>query len=237
MIKNISQSQYLRKKKAYNSYSPPPTPLPAALPSMQGPASFRISVQASPSPAIFLQPLRCYTRICTWTRLSVTIHANWLCCLCILHLDEGFDWRVCEIPHPSTRSPALAQTFFKALKAEHQKDVWRKLYNDQRNPLFLIYSSIYFWPTCFGISYNPSSEEGVQFRQWFKSAGYGVTWLMRRSNRAFLSSHSLSKLHLVYVAGLNLITYICTLIDDNRKITRSSVAQPKFLISVFWARV
>jgi hypothetical protein len=111
------------------------------------------------------------------------------------------------------------------------------LYNDQRNSLFLIYSSICFCLICFGISFSPSSEAGVQFRQWFKSAGYGVTWLMRRSNRAFLSSHSLSKLHLVYVSGLNLITYICTLIDDNWKITRSGVALPKFLISVFSARV
>jgi hypothetical protein len=29
--------------------------------------------------------------------------------------------------------------------------------------------------TCFGLSFSPSSEAGVQFRQWFKSPGYGVS--------------------------------------------------------------
>jgi hypothetical protein len=40
---------------------------------------------------------------------------------------------------------------------------------------FLIYLSIYFCLTCFGFSFSPSSEEGVQLRRWFKSAGYGVS--------------------------------------------------------------
>jgi hypothetical protein len=40
---------------------------------------------------------------------------------------------------------------------------------------FLIYLSIYFCLTCFGLSFSPSSEAGVQIRQWFKSAGYGVS--------------------------------------------------------------
>jgi hypothetical protein len=40
---------------------------------------------------------------------------------------------------------------------------------------FLIYLSIYFCLTCFGLSFSPSSEAGVQFRQWFKSPGYGVS--------------------------------------------------------------
>jgi hypothetical protein len=40
---------------------------------------------------------------------------------------------------------------------------------------FLIYLSIYFSLTCFGLSFSPSSEAGVQFRQWFKSPGYGVS--------------------------------------------------------------
>jgi hypothetical protein len=40
---------------------------------------------------------------------------------------------------------------------------------------FLIYLSIYFCLTCFGLSLSPSSEAGVQIRQWFKSAGYGVS--------------------------------------------------------------
>jgi hypothetical protein len=39
---------------------------------------------------------------------------------------------------------------------------------------FLICLSIYFCLTCFGVSFSPSSEAGVQFRQWFKSSGYGV---------------------------------------------------------------
>jgi hypothetical protein len=33
---------------------------------------------------------------------------------------------------------------------------------------FLIYPSIHFCLTCFGLSFSPSSEAGVQFRQWFK---------------------------------------------------------------------
>jgi hypothetical protein len=50
-----------------------------------------------------------------------------------------------------------------------------KLYNEQRNAQVLIYLSIYFCFTCFGLSFNPSSEAGVQFWQWFKSPGYGVS--------------------------------------------------------------
>jgi hypothetical protein len=38
---------------------------------------------------------------------------------------------------------------------------------------FLIYLSIYFCLTCFGLSLSPTSEAGVHLRQWFKSAGYG----------------------------------------------------------------
>jgi hypothetical protein len=40
---------------------------------------------------------------------------------------------------------------------------------------FLIYLSIYFCLTCFGFSFSPSSEAGVQLRKWFKSLGYGVS--------------------------------------------------------------
>jgi hypothetical protein len=40
---------------------------------------------------------------------------------------------------------------------------------------FVIYSSIYFCLTCFGLSISPSSEAGVKLRQWFKSPGYGVS--------------------------------------------------------------
>jgi hypothetical protein len=40
---------------------------------------------------------------------------------------------------------------------------------------FLIDLSIYFRLTCFGLSISPSSEAGVQIRQWFKSSAYGVS--------------------------------------------------------------
>jgi hypothetical protein len=40
--------------------------------------------------------------------------------------------------------------------------------------MFLIYSSICFCITCFGLSFSPSSEAGVQLRQWLQSPGYGV---------------------------------------------------------------
>jgi preprotein translocase subunit SecG len=42
---------------------------------------------------------------------------------------------------------------------------------------FLIYLSIYFCVTCFGLSFSPSSEAGEQFQQWFKSPGYTVSTL------------------------------------------------------------
>jgi hypothetical protein len=40
---------------------------------------------------------------------------------------------------------------------------------------FLTYLSIYFCLTCFGLSLSPSSEAGVEIRQWFKPAGYDVS--------------------------------------------------------------
>jgi hypothetical protein len=52
-----------------------------------------------------------------------------------------------------------------------------QFYNDQLNAqvFYLFYSSIYFCLTCFGLSFSPCSEAGVQLRQWFKSPGYGVS--------------------------------------------------------------
>jgi hypothetical protein len=38
-----------------------------------------------------------------------------------------------------------------------------------------MYLSIYLCLTCFGLSLSPSSEAGVQIRQWFKSPGYGIS--------------------------------------------------------------
>jgi hypothetical protein len=40
---------------------------------------------------------------------------------------------------------------------------------------FLINLSIYFCLTCFGICLSPSSEAGVQIRQWFMAPGYGAS--------------------------------------------------------------
>jgi hypothetical protein len=40
---------------------------------------------------------------------------------------------------------------------------------------FLINLSIYLCLTCFGLSFSPSSEADVKFRQWLMSPGYGVS--------------------------------------------------------------
>jgi hypothetical protein len=40
---------------------------------------------------------------------------------------------------------------------------------------YLIYLSINFRLTCFGPSFSPTSEAGVQLWQWFRSRGYGVS--------------------------------------------------------------
>jgi hypothetical protein len=49
----------------------------------------------------------------------------------------------------------------------------------------LIYLSIYFCLTCFGLSFSPSSEAGVQHRQWFKFVGYGVSaWALTPYRKA-----------------------------------------------------
>jgi hypothetical protein len=39
---------------------------------------------------------------------------------------------------------------------------------------FLIYLSIYFCLTCFGLPFSQSSGAGVQILQWFKSPGAGL---------------------------------------------------------------
>jgi hypothetical protein len=123
MIKNILQSQYLRKKliipilllllfqRLYR-------PFRAVLPS--GSVSRRLH------PLLFFFSLYSVIRGFIREQASVLLytHIDYVVCdKVILHLDAGFDWRVCGIPHPSTRSPALTQTFSEALKAEHQKDV------------------------------------------------------------------------------------------------------------------
>jgi hypothetical protein len=50
-----------------------------------------------------------------------------------------------------------------------------KLYNDQRNAQVLNFFVHLLQPYMFQSIFYPSSEEGVQCRQWFKSPGYGVS--------------------------------------------------------------
>jgi hypothetical protein len=47
------------------------------------------------------------------------------------------------------------------------------MYNDQRNSH--IFNLCIYLLLRFGSSFSPSSELGVQFRQWFKFPGYGVS--------------------------------------------------------------
>jgi hypothetical protein len=47
---------------------------------------------------------------------------------------------------------------------------------------FLMYFTIYFFLTCFGLSFSTSSEAGVQLREWFKSPGRVQTWLLHHDN-------------------------------------------------------
>jgi hypothetical protein len=49
------------------------------------------------------------------------------------------------------------------------------LYNDQRNAQALNLFVYLRLPYMFRAFFYPSSEARVQFRQWFKSAGYGVS--------------------------------------------------------------
>jgi hypothetical protein len=57
---------------------------------------------------------------------------------------------------------------------------------------FLIYLSIYFCLTCFGLSFSPSSEAGVQLRQLVRSSGYGVSaWALKLLSERF--SHLVRK--------------------------------------------
>jgi hypothetical protein len=72
----------------------------------------------------------------------------------------------CVLPTPKTKKTKID------VRTAH---FGMKLYNDQRNAQFLIYLSIYFCLTCIGLSFSPFSEAGVQFRQWFKSPGYGIS--------------------------------------------------------------
>jgi hypothetical protein len=58
---------------------------------------------------------------------------------------------------------------------------------------FLINLFIYFFLTCFGLSFSPSSEAGVQLRQWFKSAGYGVSAPVQSCNLLSMFGAAVSK--------------------------------------------
>jgi hypothetical protein len=50
-----------------------------------------------------------------------------------------------------------------------------KLYNDQRNAQVFNLFIYLLLPYMFRAFFSPSSEAGVQLRQWFKSPGYGVS--------------------------------------------------------------
>lgn len=60
---------------------------------------------------------------------------------------------------------------------------------------------------------------------------------MRRLNRAFLAARPLSHLKLTNKTGLNFLTQVCVLRDDDWEVTKPSVAWPKFLNPVFSVRV
>jgi hypothetical protein len=60
---------------------------------------------------------------------------------------------------------------------------------------FLIYLSIFFYVTCFGLSLSLSSQEGVQYRQWFKSPGYGVSARDADTIPRRLGSHTIRHTH------------------------------------------
>jgi hypothetical protein len=49
------------------------------------------------------------------------------------------------------------------------------LYNDQRNAQVFNLFIYLLLPYVFRAFFSPFSEAGVQFRQWFKSPGYGVS--------------------------------------------------------------
>lgn len=59
---------------------------------------------------------------------------------------------------------------------------------------------------------------------------------MGRPVKAFLSAQPLSHIRLAYRAGLNVLTWVCILINDGWEITKAGVARTKFLISAFSAR-
>jgi hypothetical protein len=53
--------------------------------------------------------------------------------------------------------------------------------------------SIYFFLTCFGLSFSPYSEAGVQIRQWFKTSGYGVCTRFRMEIHPNLDAETILK--------------------------------------------
>jgi hypothetical protein len=59
--------------------------------------------------------------------------------------------------------------------SEYEVGVLRKCIMTNIMHKFYFYFSIYFCLTYFRLSFIPSSEAGVQLRQWFKSLGYGVS--------------------------------------------------------------
>jgi hypothetical protein len=64
--------------------------------------------------------------------------------------------------------------FVKKADSDANDFVWNFIMTNVMHK-YLFNVSIYFCLTCFGLSFSTSSEAGVQLRQWFKSAGYGVS--------------------------------------------------------------
>jgi hypothetical protein len=72
-----------------------------------------------------------------------------------------------------------------------------KFYNDKFLNLF--YLSIYFFLTCFRLSFSPSSEAGVQLLQWFKSPRHGVSARARMETYSSILARELTP----YIGELN----------------------------------
>jgi hypothetical protein len=82
---------------------------------------------------------------------------------------EGHEWRTAR--HPVSRTGLLK---WRSHSCDKHVTQWNCTMTNVMHK-FLIYLSIYFCLTCFGLSFSPSSEADVQFWQWFKSAGYDVS--------------------------------------------------------------
>jgi hypothetical protein len=100
---------------------------------------------------------------------SIHFNSTKLTAFLLMKLDEEFIWS-CRLTHPSAINLMYVSKFYVIMTVHFGMN----LYNNQRN-VQVFYLSIYYCLTCFGLSFSPSSETGVQLRQWFKTLGYGVS--------------------------------------------------------------